>query len=114
MERVLPEFQEPVLEGYDAVGGACVHDRNGYRPYMNHAFSQAQGSDPAWNAKHARARGFAKDQAGMAASQNTEPHLLQVYRRTANGREELSKDVSVPIWVNGRHWGSFRTVYAAG
>jgi methyl-accepting chemotaxis protein len=111
MERVLPEYQEPVLERYPAVGGACVHDRNGYRPYMNHAFSHPQGPDPAWNAKHARARGFVKDEAGLAASRNTKPHLLQAYRRTANGREELSKDVSVPIWVNGRHWGSFRTVY---
>jgi methyl-accepting chemotaxis protein len=91
-----------------------VHDRNGFRATMNLAFSQPQGRDPAWNAKHARARGFAKDEAGLAASRNTEPYLLQAYRRTANGTVELCKDVSAPIHVRGRHPGGLRTVYSPG
>ena len=36
---------------------------------------------------------------------------MQAYRRTAMGTVELTKDVSVPIFVRGRHWGSLRTVY---
>ena len=113
-DRHLPAIQEPILEEFPEVGGACVADRNGYRPTMNLAFSQPQRADAAWNAKHARARGFAKDEAGLAASRNTDPYLLQAYRRTANGRLELCKDVSAPIFVRGRHWGGFRTVYSAG
>jgi methyl-accepting chemotaxis protein len=111
-ERVAPAVQEPIFTEHDEVRGSCIHDRNGYRPIMNLAFSQAQGSDPAWNAKFARSRGFANDAAGQAASRNTEPYLLQTYRRTANGVVELCKEVSVPIRVRGRVWGNLRTVYA--
>jgi methyl-accepting chemotaxis protein len=111
LERVAPVVQEPILEGDPAVRGACLHDRNGHRPMMNVCFSQPQRSDPAWNAQHARSKGFATDAAGLAASRNTEPVLLQVYRRTATGVVELTKDVSVPVFVRGRHWGALRTVY---
>jgi methyl-accepting chemotaxis protein len=110
-DRVAPLVQEPILEGDPAVRGSCLHDRNGHRPTMNLAFSQPQTADPAWNAKHARSKGFAKDEAGLAASRNTQPVLMQAYRRTAMGTVELTKDVSVPIFVRGRHWGSLRTVY---
>lgn len=111
VERIAPLVQEPILESDPAVRGACLHDRNGHRPMMNVCFSQPQRSDPAWNAKHARSKGFATDAAGLAASRNTKPVLLQVYRRTATGVVELTKDASVPVFVRGRHWGSLRTVY---
>jgi methyl-accepting chemotaxis protein len=110
-DKHLPAVQEPLLHDHDEVVGACVHDRNGYRPTMNLCFSQPQGPDPAWNAKHARARSLAKDEAGRAASRNRRPHLMQVYRRTAGGVVQLCKEVSVPITVNGRFWGNLRTVY---
>jgi methyl-accepting chemotaxis protein len=113
-DRHLPPIQEPILEDFDEVVGACVHDRNGYRPTMNLCFSQRQGPDAAWNAKHARARSLAKDEAGLAASRNRRPHLVQVYRRTASGQVQLCKEVSVPISVNGRFWGNLRTVYVPG
>lgn len=111
LEQIAPAVQEPILEGYEGVRGSCLHDRNGFRPMMNVCFSQAQRPDTAWNAKYARHRSFATDEAGLAASRNTEPVLVQAYRRTAMGKVELTKDVSVPIFVRGRHWGSLRTVY---
>jgi methyl-accepting chemotaxis protein len=111
MERTAPLVQEPILENEPTVRGCCLHDRNGHRPIMNLCFSQKQSPDPAWNAKYARHKGFVKDDAGLAASRNTEPVLMQAYRRTATGSVELTKDVSVPIFVRGRHWGSLRTVY---
>ncbi len=111
MERIAPEVQEPIIEANPNVRGSCLHDRNGYRPMMNVCFSQPQGPDPTWNAKYARHRSLAKDEAGQAASRHTEPILMQAYRRTVMGTVELTKDVSVPIFVRGRHWGSLRTVY---
>jgi methyl-accepting chemotaxis protein len=110
-DRIAPLVQEPILENDEVVRGSCLHDRNGHRPTMNLCFAQAQGSDPGWNAKHARTKTIATDEAGMAASRNTEPVLLQVYRRTAMGAVELTKDLSVPIFVRRRHWGCLRTVY---
>jgi methyl-accepting chemotaxis protein len=110
-DRVAPPVQEPILEADEVIGGCCLHDRNGYRPTMNLRFSEPQRDDPEWNAKHARAKTIVSDDAGLAASRNTEPYLLQIYPRTASGVLELSKDLSVPIFVRGRHWGSLRTVY---
>ncbi|MGO9954829.1 MAG: methyl-accepting chemotaxis protein [Solirubrobacteraceae bacterium] len=111
LEQVAPSIQEPILDGYEGVRGSCLHDRNGFRPMMNVCFSQNQGPDPAWNAKYARHRAFATDEAGLAASRNTEPVLVQAYRRTAMGKVELTKEASVPVFVRGRHWGNLRTVY---
>ncbi len=110
-DDVAPSVQEPILAEHDVVEGCCLHDRNGYRPTMNTAFSQSQGSDPVWNAKHARSRSRAKDEAALTASRSTRPYLLQAYRRTANGTVQLCRDASVPITVRGRHWGCLRTVY---
>jgi len=40
---------------------------------------------------------------------NTKPFLLQTYRRDmGGGKFVLMKDLSAPIFVNGRHWGAFR------
>ena len=110
-DSVAPEIQEPILDSDRAIRGSCLHDRNGHRPTMNLAFSQQQGPDPAGNAKYARSKGFATDAAGLAASHNSDPVLLQTYRRTAMGSVKLTKEASVPIFVRGRHWGNLRTVY---
>lgn len=110
-DEMAPSVQEAVLESSDAIDGSCLHDRNGYRPTMNRKYAQPQGDDPAWNAKHARTKGFSKDEAGLNASKNQQPYLLQAYRRTSNGGVQMLRDVSVPIFVAGRHWGSLRTVY---
>ena len=111
-DRVAPSVQEPILNSDELVRGSCLHDRNGYRPAMNLCFSQPQGDDPDWNAKYSRTKTIIADKAGLAASRNTEPYLVQIYPRTASGVLELTKEVSVPIFVRGRHWGCLRTVYA--
>ena len=46
---------------------------------------------------------------GLAAGRNTEPFLLQTYRRDMGGGQfVLMKDISAPIVVDGRHWGGLR------
>ena len=45
-------------------------------------------------------------------ARSTQPFLLQTYRRDMGGGQfVLMKDLSAPIWVNGRHWGAFRIGY---
>ena len=39
---------------------------------------------------------------------NTNPYLLQKYSRDTG--EQLA-DLSVPIWVQGKHWGALRVGY---
>ena len=51
---------------------------------------------------------------GLKAGRNTEPFLLQVYRRDMGGGAfKLMKDVSAPIRAGGAHWGGLRLAYMA-
>ncbi|MDB5359573.1 MAG: putative methyl-accepting chemotaxis protein [Rhodospirillales bacterium] len=111
-DRVLPEVQEPVL-GLDPRVVFCVAiDRNGFLPTHNRKFSQPQGSDPVWNAANCRNRRMFNDRVGLAAGRNTKPFLLQTYRRDMGGGQFAQmKDVSAPVFVQGRHWGGLRIGY---
>jgi len=87
-------------------------DRNGFLPTHNRKFSQAQGPDPVWNAANCRNRRMFNDRVGLAAGRNTKPFLLQTYRRDMGGGQFAQmKDVSAPVFVQGRHWGGVRIGY---
>ena len=111
-DRVLPAIQEPVLETDDRILFNAAIDRNGYLPTHNNKFSKPQGNDPAWNMANCRNRRIFNDRVGLGAGRNTEPFLLQTYRRDmGGGKFALMKDVSAPIRVKGRHWGGLRIGY---
>jgi methyl-accepting chemotaxis protein len=108
-DRLLPPIQEPLRESDSRIVFCAAVDRNGYLPTHNRVYSQPQGQDPVWNAANCRNRRLFDDRTGLAAGRNTRAMLLQTYRRDMGGGEfVLMKDVSVPIYVRGRHWGGFR------
>ncbi|WP_375173179.1 methyl-accepting chemotaxis protein [Pseudooceanicola sp.] len=111
-DEVLPQVQEPTLEFDPRVVFCAAVDRNGYLPTHNLKFSHPQGNDPVWNAANSRNRRIFDDRVGLKAGRNTDPFLLQVYRRDMGGGEfRMMKDVSAPIFVEGRHWGGLRLAY---
>jgi methyl-accepting chemotaxis protein len=111
-DRVLPDVQEPVLGLDPRVVFCAAIDRNGFLPTHNRKFSQAQGADPVWNAANCRNRRMFNDRVGLAAGRNTKPFLLQTYRRDMGGGQFAQmKDVSAPVFVQGRHWGGVRIGY---
>lgn len=111
-DRVLPEFQESALELDPRVVFCAAVDRNGYLPTHNAKFSKPQGKDAVWNAANCRNRRIFNDRVGLKAGRNTEPFLLQVYRRDMGGGQfKMMKDVSAPIHIDGRHWGGLRLAY---
>ncbi len=112
-DRLLPAFQEPLLDLSPRVVFCAAVDVNGYLPTHNRKFSQSQRpGDPTWNAANCRNRRIFADRVGLAAGRNTEPFLLQSYRRDMGGGSfALMKDVSAPITVQGRHWGGLRLAY---
>ena len=111
-DRIMPEFQEPIVAENENVVFVAAVDKNGYLPTHNKVFSKPQGDDPVWNAANCRNRRVFNDRVGLAAGQNTEPFLLQTYRRDmGGGKYVLMKDVSAPIYVRGRHWGGLRMGY---
>src|SRR5690606_12337861 len=112
-DALLPGLQERLLGLSSKVVFCAAVDRNGYLPTHNEKFSHPQrAGDPAWNAANCRNRRIFNDRTGLSAGRNTRRFLLQTYRRDmGGGRFALMKDLSVPIHVNGRHWGALRMGY---
>jgi methyl-accepting chemotaxis protein len=112
-DRALPEIQEAML-ARDARAAFCATiDRNGYLPVHNKIYSQPQRpGDTAWNTANCRNRRIFNDPAGLAAGRNIRSYLIQSYARDmGNGTTIMMREIDVPIRVNGRHWGGFRTAY---
>ena len=114
LDRMLPPIQEDALKLSDRVVFCAAVDVNGYLPTHNNKFSKPQRpEDPEWNTANSRNRRIFNDRVGLAAGQNKNDFLLQAYRRDmGNGTFALMKDVSAPIFVNGRHWGGVRLAYS--
>jgi methyl-accepting chemotaxis protein len=112
-DRVLPPFQEAFLAKDPRMVFAAMIDRNGYLPVHNKVYSHPQRSgDVAWNTANSRNRRIFNDAAGLAAGRNERAYLIQSYARDmGNGKTVMMREIDVPIRVNGRHWGGFRTAY---
>jgi methyl-accepting chemotaxis protein len=112
-DRALPEFQEAFLAKDPRMVFCAMIDRNGYLPVHNKIYSHPQRpGDVAWNTANSRNRRIFNDKAGLAAGQNTRSYLIQSYARDmGNGKTILMREIDVPIRVQGRHWGGFRTAY---
>jgi methyl-accepting chemotaxis protein len=109
----LPELQEPVLKLSDKVVFCIAADRNGYISTHNRVYCHPQRPhDPVWNAANSRWRRIFNDRTGLASARNTQPFLLQTYRRDmGGGRFVFLKEAAAPIVVNGEHWGGLRLAW---
>lgn len=113
METVLPEILEPFRSSDERIAFCAAVDRNAYLPVHNRMYSQPQRpGDVAWNTAHSRNRRIFDDRAGLAAARNTRPYLIQNYLRDmGSGVTVMMQEIDIPIRVNGKHWGGFRTTY---
>ena len=112
-DKLLPAIQEPILEIDKRVVFAAAVDNNGFLPTHNNKYSHPQGKDVAWNTAHCRNRRIFADRTCLAGAHSTAPHLLQTYLRDmGDGTLIIMKDVSAPIYVNGKHWGALRVAYS--
>ena len=113
LEEVLPPIQEEILGTAGTMAFCAAVDRNGYLPVHNTIYSKPQRpDDPEWNAANSRNKRIFDDRAGLCAARNTRPVLIQTYARDmGNDTIVWMKEVDAPIFINGRHWGSFRTAY---
>ena len=112
-DRALPPFQEAFLARDPRMVFCAMIDRNGYLPVHNKIYSHPQRpGEAAWNTAHSRNRRIFNDAAGLAAGQNQRSYLIQSYARDmGNGKTVMMREIDVPVRVNGRHWGGFRTAY---
>ncbi|OAF08325.1 chemotaxis protein [Bradyrhizobium centrolobii] len=112
-DRALPPFQEAFLAKEPRMAFCAMVDRNGFLPVHNKIYSHPQRpGDVAWNTANSRHRRIFNDPAGLAAARNLRSYLIQSYARDmGNGNTVMMREIDVPIRVQGRHWGGFRTAY---
>ena len=112
-DRALPPFQEAFLAKDPRMVFCVMIDRNGYLPVHNKVYSHPQRpGDVAYNTANCRNRRIFNDPAGLAAGRNQRSFLIQSYARDmGNGKTIMMREIDVPIRVQGRHWGGFRTAY---
>lgn len=112
IENAVQETLERLAAAEPRIVFCAAIDVNGYMPANLLKYSQPQGPDPVWNKANCRNRWIFRDRTGQGAGKNTQPFLLQTYRRDMGGGNfVLMKDASAPIYIAGRHWGGFRIAY---
>ncbi len=104
----LPPLQESLLLAMPQLAYAGAVDNNGYFPTHNKKFSQPLTGDYAVDIAHNRTKRIFNDRTGARCGSNTQPFLLQTYKRDTG---EVMHDLSAPIFVDGKHWGGFRIGY---
>lgn len=107
-DQNFPSIQEPILTRNTSIAYAGAVDINGYFPTHNKRFCQPLTGDHAKDLLQNRTKRIFNDRTGSRCGSNTRPFLLQTYKRDTG---EVMHDLSVPIYVNGRHWGGFRIGY---
>ncbi|AYF35177.1 chemotaxis protein [Vreelandella alkaliphila] len=103
----LPSMQEPLLTEH-GLSYAIACDRNGYVPTHNAAVSREPIGDYDHDLKYCRSKRIFDDPTGSRCGAHEKPLLLQTYKRDTG---EIMHDLSVPIYINGKHWGGFRVGY---
>ena len=107
-DRILPSIQEPTLKQHAAILYCIATDPNGYVPTHNNRFAHAPTGDYQTDLVNSRSKRIFNDRTGARCGAHTNKMLLQTYKRDTG---EILHDLSVPIYVKGRHWGGLRIGY---
>ena len=106
-DRILPAIQEDTLNSH-GFAYAIMIDDHGYVPTHNNQYAHKESGDPQVDLVKSRSKRIFNDKTGQRGGQHQEKLLLQTYKRDTG---EVLHDLSVPVFVNGRHWGGFRVGY---
>ncbi|MBF3245852.1 methyl-accepting chemotaxis protein, partial [Pseudomonas aeruginosa] len=107
-DQVLPGIQEQLLERNRNLVFAIACTPEGYVPTHNRAFAHPPSGDPQTDALRSRSKRLFNDRTGIRCGSHQQPLLLQTYTRDTG---ELMHDLSVPIFIHGKHWGGLRLGY---
>lgn len=103
-------IQEYYMSQSKAIRFVVTVDKNGYLPTHNKKYSQQLTGHLSVDLVSNRTKRIFNDKTGITAARNTKPYLLQKYKRDTG---EFMNDLSVPIYVAGRHWGGVRFGYVS-
>jgi methyl-accepting chemotaxis protein len=103
-DRAVQALEDEFLKD-DQIVFAVLVDRNGYLPTHNTKYSVPLTGDREKDKAGNRSKRMFNDEVGLAAARNQKPFLKQVYQRDTG---EKMWDLSVPVYVGGKHWGGYR------
>jgi len=109
-DRFVSPLQEAIVNRDSQLAYAICFDNNAYVPCHNLRFSKPLTGDTEVDKVNNRTKRIFGDNTGMRCAKNTDGVLLQTYRRDTG---EILNDLSVPIFINGKHWGGIRFGYKA-
>jgi methyl-accepting chemotaxis protein len=101
----LTRIYDDLLRDFPGLTYSLSVDNNGYAPAHNSQFSNAPTGDPAVDLAKSRHKRIFNDPVGIKLAKNEKPSLFQTYVRDTG---EILNDLSMPIVINGRHWGAVR------
>jgi methyl-accepting chemotaxis protein len=101
----LTRIYDDLLRDFPGLTYSLSVDNNGYAPAHNSQFSNAPTGDPAIDLAKSRHKRIFNDPVGLKLAKNEKPSLFQTYVRDTG---EILNDLSMPIVINGRHWGAVR------
>lgn len=104
LDKAILEIEDEYLKDEQVVFAVLV-DRNGYLPTHNTKYSKPLTGDKEKDKVGNRTKRLFNDPVGLAAAKNEKELLKQVYARDTG---EKMWDISAPVFVKGKHWGSFR------
>jgi methyl-accepting chemotaxis protein len=107
-DRDIQAIEEAVLGRSPTILFAVLVDRQGYLPTHNLKFSMPLTGNLANDLVNNRTKRLFSDRTGLAAARSEAPFLIQRYLRDTG---EVLVDLSVPVVVQGVHWGAVRIGY---
>lgn len=108
MDQQLTPLLDASLDRHPLLHAIAVHDVNGFVPTHNRDLRQAPTGDYDTDLKHSRDKRIYTDRASLKSAKTTKPFLLQTYTRDTG---EVLQDLSVPLYIHGRHWGAVRALF---
>jgi methyl-accepting chemotaxis protein len=109
-DQVLPAIQEQALNDNPELIFAICTQKTGYVPTHNNKFAKPPTGQYEVDLVNSRSKRIFNDPTGIRCGSHTKTMLLQTYKRDTG---EIMHDLSVPIHVQGSHWGGFRMGYKA-
>jgi len=109
-DRNLPKVQEKYLQSHPNLMYSAAANKDGYLPTHNNVFAKPPTGDYETDLVHSRSKRLFTDPLSLRCGSHTQESLLQTYKRDTG---EICHDLSVPLYINGRHWGAVRLGYTA-
>jgi methyl-accepting chemotaxis protein len=109
VDAALRAIGDEVLQAMPKLRFAFFVDANGYAPAHNTIFSRPPTGDPKIDLASSRDKRMFDDETSQRLAKNTDGDvLIQSYLRDTG---ELLTDISMPVFVRGRHWGAVRIAF---